>query len=80
VFDNAPAAQALIGELHNGWQQMTSELALERSGPDRFLAAFKLLRAKSRAIGPDPRARGHRPRPHHLPHPGVAADVRAIAE
>lgn len=34
---------ALIGELGNGWTQVTSELALERSGPERFLSSFTLL-------------------------------------
>ncbi|MBU0795785.1 MAG: acyl-CoA dehydrogenase family protein [Alphaproteobacteria bacterium] len=34
---------ALIGTLGNGWQQVTSELALERSGPERFLSSFELL-------------------------------------
>ena len=27
----------LVGEEGNGWRQVTSELAFERSGPDRFL-------------------------------------------
>lgn len=33
----------LIGELHQGWQQVTSELAYERSGPERFLSSFRVL-------------------------------------
>lgn len=58
VFDDALVPpDALIGELHNGWKQLTSELALERSGPDRFLAAFKLLRELTHAIGPNPSER-----------------------
>lgn len=34
---------AIIGAPGNGWQQVTSELALERSGPERFLSSFELL-------------------------------------
>jgi hypothetical protein len=33
----------LIGEEGRGWKQVTSELSLERSGPDRFLSSFVLL-------------------------------------
>jgi alkylation response protein AidB-like acyl-CoA dehydrogenase len=40
----------LVGVEGNGWQQVTSELSLERSGPDRFLSAFVLLRELARAI------------------------------
>lgn len=34
---------ALIGKLGEGWKQVTHELALERSGPERFLSSFALL-------------------------------------
>src|SRR5690606_15635676 len=34
---------ALIGVEGNGWQQAMGELALERSGPERFLTASVLL-------------------------------------
>lgn len=33
----------LIGQLHQGWKQVTSELAYERSGPERFLSSFRVL-------------------------------------
>ncbi len=33
----------LIGEEGTGWQQLTAELALERSGPERYLSTFPLL-------------------------------------
>ncbi|MCA6123179.1 acyl-CoA dehydrogenase family protein [Bradyrhizobium sp. WSM 1704] len=36
-------ASALIGEEGNGWHQVTSELAYERSGPERFLSSFVLF-------------------------------------
>ena len=35
----------VLGELGNGWTQVTSELAFERSGPERFLSVMPLLRA-----------------------------------
>lgn len=35
---------ALIGSEGEGWKQVTRELAYERSGPERFLSAFQLLR------------------------------------
>src|SRR5262249_11120733 len=34
---------ALLGQEGDGWKQVTSELAFERSGPERFLSAFVLL-------------------------------------
>lgn len=34
---------ALIGEEGGGWKQVTEELALERSGPERYLSCFLLL-------------------------------------
>jgi len=44
---------ALLGRQGDGWQQVTAELAFERSGPDRFLSAFALLVETVRALGPD---------------------------
>jgi len=44
----------LLGEEGSGWKQVTSELAFERSAPDRFLALFKLLKEMVRAAGPEP--------------------------
>jgi hypothetical protein len=35
----------VLGEIGSGWHQVTSELAYERSGPDRFLTTFPLLQA-----------------------------------
>lgn len=34
----------VLGDVGSGWKQVTSELAYERSGPDRFLSTFNLLR------------------------------------
>ena len=44
---------ALIGTLGGGWAQVTSELAYERSGPDRWLSSFTLLLETLRALGPE---------------------------
>lgn len=42
-FDNVEVSDdALIGEQGNGWQQVTGELAFERSGPERFMSNFSL--------------------------------------
>jgi alkylation response protein AidB-like acyl-CoA dehydrogenase len=37
--------EMLIGEVGQGWKQVTAELALERSGPERYLTSFSLLKA-----------------------------------
>ena len=44
---------ALLGQEGDGWQQVTGELAFERSGPDRFLSSFVLLVEAVRTLGPD---------------------------
>ena len=41
----------LLGDAGRGWRQVTSELSLERSGPDRFLSSFVLLVELVRALG-----------------------------
>lgn len=35
--------ELVLGEVGNGWAQVTSELAFERSGPERFLSLMPLL-------------------------------------
>ncbi len=46
VFDKAFVPDGMVlGEVGNGWQQVTSELAFERSGPERFLSTYPLLAA-----------------------------------
>ncbi len=45
---------ALVGEAGNGWAQVTSELGYERSGPERFLSAFRVFVEFVRHVGPDP--------------------------
>jgi len=48
---------ALLGEEGQGWQQVTGELAFERSGPERFLSSFTLLVETLRLLGTDPSER-----------------------
>lgn len=46
VLEEVHVPQAmLVGEEGRGWSQVISELAYERSGPERFLSTFPLLRA-----------------------------------
>jgi Acyl-CoA dehydrogenase, N-terminal domain/Acyl-CoA dehydrogenase, middle domain len=45
---------ALVGTEGNGWSQVTAELALERSGPERYLSSHALLVALIDAVGPNP--------------------------
>jgi alkylation response protein AidB-like acyl-CoA dehydrogenase len=55
VFQDALLPEtALLGAEGDGWQQVTSELAFERSGPERFLSSFWLLIELVRALGRDP--------------------------
>ncbi|QLC22025.1 acyl-CoA dehydrogenase [Parasphingopyxis sp. CP4] len=47
-------ATALVGEEGNGWKQVTAELALERSGPERYLSSYALFRYLIAEQGNDP--------------------------
>ena len=47
-------ADRIVGEPGNGWTQVTSELANERSGPERYLSAFRVFVELVRACGSDP--------------------------
>ena len=54
VFDDVfVPGIALVGTMGNGWEQVTSELAYERSGPERFLSSFVLLRELVRVLQND---------------------------
>ena len=44
----------LVGEAGNGWEQVTSELGYERSGPERYLSAFRVYVEFVRACGGSP--------------------------
>ena len=58
VFENVTIpADRLIGGEGEGWRQVTGELALERSGPERILSTFHLFAALVREAGPKPEPR-----------------------
>ncbi|MGE0387859.1 MAG: acyl-CoA dehydrogenase family protein [Gammaproteobacteria bacterium] len=42
----------LVGEEGNGWHQVTSELAFERSGPERLLSTYVVLSEMVGRLGP----------------------------
>ncbi len=43
--------EMVLGEIGQGWKQVTSELAFERSGPDRFLSTFGVVEMYLREHG-----------------------------
>lgn len=49
--------EMVVGEIGEGWKQVTSELALERSGPERYMTTFPLFVELIRALGQAPDAR-----------------------
>jgi alkylation response protein AidB-like acyl-CoA dehydrogenase len=52
VFDDVfLPATALLGQDGEGWKQVMSELAFERSGPERFLSSFTLMTELLRVLG-----------------------------
>lgn len=44
----------LVGEKGNGWGQVSAELVYERSGPERFLSCYSLIKGAIDRVGPDP--------------------------
>lgn len=44
----------LLGEVGNGWRQVTAELSFERSGPERILTTAPLLTALLRVLADQP--------------------------
>jgi alkylation response protein AidB-like acyl-CoA dehydrogenase len=46
--------EALLGQEGGGWHQVTSELAFERSGPERYMSCMRLMIEFLRAIGSNP--------------------------
>ncbi len=46
--------EMVVGEVGQGWDQVVSELAYERSGPERFLLAFQVFVELARVVGSDP--------------------------
>jgi alkylation response protein AidB-like acyl-CoA dehydrogenase len=47
---------ALVGSEGKGWDQVTAELAFERSGPERFLSCMALFKTLVECVGPRPDA------------------------
>ncbi|MFG1427726.1 acyl-CoA dehydrogenase family protein [Roseixanthobacter glucoisosaccharinicivorans] len=47
-------ADSIVGQPGDGWKQVMGELAFERSGPERFLSSFELLKALVRVLSEDP--------------------------
>lgn len=55
VFDGAFVPDEMVlGVVGRGWNQLMTELALERSGPDRFLSAFRLFECFVQEAGCNP--------------------------
>ena len=53
-FEDAEVpADALVGTEGGGWGQVTTELAFERSGPERYLSSYQLLFELVREVGAD---------------------------
>ncbi|OCW58520.1 acyl-CoA dehydrogenase family protein [Hoeflea olei] len=50
--------EALLGREGDGWAQVTSELTLERSGPERFLSSFQTVVELARGLRGAPDAAG----------------------
>jgi hypothetical protein len=58
VFQDAFVAdERLVGQEGNGWAQVVAELALERSGPERFLSCHALVTELIDRLGPAPDSR-----------------------
>jgi alkylation response protein AidB-like acyl-CoA dehydrogenase len=46
----------IVGSEGGGWKQVTAELSLERSGPERYMSCFALFLEMMRRAGPNPDA------------------------
>jgi len=59
VFEDTVLAEnCQLGEIDGAWKQATSELAYERSGPERFLETYQVLVELVGALGDKPDLRG----------------------
>ena len=59
IFEDAFIPDNMVlGQIDEAWKQATSELAYERSGPERFLETFYLLPELIRLLGDEPDVRG----------------------
>ena len=58
VFQDAFVPEDMrVGEEGAGWKQVTTELAFERSGPERYLSSIQLLIETIREVGKEPSER-----------------------
>lgn len=44
----------VVGEVGDGWNMVTAELAYERAGPDRFMSSYQIMLSSMRQLGPEP--------------------------
>ncbi len=59
IFEDAILPEnAVLGEIDSAWKQATSELAYERSGPERFLETIYILPELVNVLGKEPDVRG----------------------
>ena len=59
IFEDALIPEEnMLGEIDSAWKQATSELAYERSGPERFLETIYVLPELVRVLGEKPDTRG----------------------
>lgn len=59
IFEDAILPEnAVLGEIDSAWKQATSELAYERSGPERFLETVYILPELVNLLGKEPDIRG----------------------
>jgi len=60
VFEEAFVPDsAVVGKQDNGWSQVMSELAFERSGPERYLSSIQLVLEMIRELSKNPSPQGH---------------------
>ncbi len=52
--DAIVGSECLLGVEGEGWKQVTGELSLERSGPERYMSSLALFLELLRVAGPDP--------------------------
>lgn len=59
IFDDVEVPdERVVGSPGDGWKQVTSELAYERSGPERFLSTMPLLDLFVRRLAASPASQG----------------------
>jgi alkylation response protein AidB-like acyl-CoA dehydrogenase len=65
----------VLGDVGSGWQQVSSELAYERSGPDRFMSSWAIFRS---FVAERLRLAGSSARPNPSPYDGANIDLTAV--